>query len=263
VASKVTAKADSAHFQQVQRQLADHLRDPQHHAPPAGLEDRRLNVYRELFFKNILGFIARGFPVLCSLYESDDWRALVRAFYARHRCHSPYFTDIAKEFLLYLEHEHTPQRCDPPYLYELAHYEQVELAVGIAEDTAQHAAIDRRGDWMAGQPLLSATAQWHSYRWPVHRIGPDYRPRESSGEGYTIAVCRDRQNTVRYMLLNTMTARLLDYLRAHPSCSGGDAIDAVARRHCPQNLSQARQQGAQLFDRLQQKGIVLGVRAAA
>ena len=38
-------------FQQVQRQLADHLRDPKHHAPPEGLEDRRLNIYRQLFFK--------------------------------------------------------------------------------------------------------------------------------------------------------------------------------------------------------------------
>ena len=246
-------------FKQVQRQLADHLRDPEHHAPPEGLEDRRLNIYRQLFFKNMLGFISRGFPVLKSLYKADEWSSLVRSFYSCHQCHSPYFTDIAKEFLLYLEKEHVPRPCDPPYLYELAHYEHVELVLSIAEDTNDYTKINPQGDFMSGRPICSSLAQWHGYQWPVHRISPQYKPVESNSERYWIAVCRDSENKVRYMLLNTITTLLLDYLREHPNCSGRDAIVAVAEQHCPNDVEAALENAPQLFRDLQQKGIILGV----
>ena len=247
-------------FKQVQRQLADHLRDPQHHAPPDGLEDRRLNIYRQLFFKNMLGFISRGFPVLKSLYKEDDWTALARAFYARHRSHSPYFIDIAKEFLLYLEKEHTPRRCDPPYLYELAHYEHVELAVSIAEHPSDYSRIDPNGDLMEGKPMLSPLAQWHGYQWPVHRISPSYRPTKKDSEIYWIAVYRDAEDKVRYMLLNTATALLLDYLSENTDSNGRDAIAAVAEQYYPDHIEAALENGYQLLQDLRQKGIILGVK---
>lgn len=253
--NKQAAEVD---FKQVQRQLADHLRDPECHAPPEGLEERRLNIYRQLFFKNILGFISRGFPVLKSLYKEKDWNALVRSFYACHRCHSPYFNDIAKEFLLYLEKEHAPRQCDPPYLYELAHYEHVELVVSVAED-ADLSEIDVHGDLTEGRPILSPLARWHGYQWPVHRIGPHYMPAEHNSDIHWIAVCRDAENKVRYMLLNAVTVLLLDYLREHPECRGKDAVAAVAVRHCPDNIEAALRDAPQLFRSLHQKGIILGV----
>ena len=247
-------------FQQVQRQLADHLRDPKHHAPPEGLEDRRLNIYRQLFFKNMLGFISRGFPVLKSLYEKDDWNALVRSFYSGHQCHSPYFIDIAKEFLVYLEREHASRRCDPPYLYELAHYEHVELIVSIAKDVGNPSMADSNGDLMEGQPILSPLVQWHGYQWPVHRISSDYKPAESDAQIYWLAICRDSNNRVRHMLLNAMTVLLLDYLSENLNSSGRDAIVAIAQQHCPDNIEAAIENGPQLFQSLRQKGIVLGAK---
>ena len=247
-------------FKQVQRQLADHLRDPQHCPPPEGLEDRRLNIYRRLFFKNMLGFISRGFPVLKSLYAEDDWHALVRSFYSHHQCHSPYFTDIAKEFVVYLEQEHTARACDPPYLYELAHYERVELVVSIAEDNSDPSLINSKGDLMEGQPVLSPLAQWHGYRWPVHRISRDYRPVENNSEIYWVAICRDAEYRVRYMLLSAATVLLLDYLSEHPNSSGRDAITAIAEKHYPNNIEAALANAPQLFKDLCQKGILLGVR---
>ncbi len=247
-------------FKQVQRQLADHLRDPEHHPPPEGVEDRRLDIYRQLFFRNISGFISRGFPVLKSLYKEDDWDTLVRIFYAHHRCHSPYFMDIAKEFLLYLENEHTLRRCDPPYLYELAHYEHVEIVVTFAEDSTDMSTVDSNGDLIEGRPILSALARWYDYRWPVHRISPDYRPAEHGSEIYRLAVCRDSNYKVRYMLLNAITVLLLDYLSEHTDSSGRDAVIAVAKQHCPDNIGLALESAPQIFHDLRQKGIVLGAK---
>src|SRR3954467_3571617 len=87
----------------LQPPFAAHLRDPTHAPAPAGIEPRRMAVYSELFFNNIESLVAANFPVIRTLYADDAWRDLVRAFYRDHRCHTPLFTDIAREFIRYLE----------------------------------------------------------------------------------------------------------------------------------------------------------------
>ena len=75
--------------------LARHLRDPAGHPPPPGIEERRVRVYRELFFNNIEGLLASGFPVIHEILGETKWKALVRAFYVDHRSQTPLFTEIA------------------------------------------------------------------------------------------------------------------------------------------------------------------------
>ena len=89
------------HFQQIQKKFMQHIRDPKHHDFPE-IEDRRLAIYRDLFFNNIEGFVSSAFPVLKSLYCEQSWLALVRQFFIQHDCKSPYFLQISEEFLNYL-----------------------------------------------------------------------------------------------------------------------------------------------------------------
>ncbi len=55
-------------FQQQQQALTAYLRDPESCPAPQGVEPRRLAVYRDLFYKNIEGFISGGFPVCRSIF---------------------------------------------------------------------------------------------------------------------------------------------------------------------------------------------------
>ncbi|HRO28484.1 MAG TPA: DNA-binding domain-containing protein, partial [Luteimonas sp.] len=57
--------------------LSSHLRDPAAVAPPGGIEDRRLGIYRELLYNNIQGLLASNFPVIRRTLADDDWHALV------------------------------------------------------------------------------------------------------------------------------------------------------------------------------------------
>jgi hypothetical protein len=68
-----------------QKAFAGHIRDPDRVAPPTDVEDRRMQIYRELFFKNIRNFISASYPVLKSLYSDEDWQRLVREFYVTPR----------------------------------------------------------------------------------------------------------------------------------------------------------------------------------
>ena len=191
--------------------MARYLRDPETVPAPPGVEQRRLKVYEDLVYNNIEGFISGGFPVLRSLYDDAGWRELVRSFIGRHRCHSPYFLEISREFLEYLAQEHRMRECDPPFIAELAHYEWVELALDVSVETLPPEPAPE-GDPLAAVPALSPLAWLLSYHYPVHRIGPGFQPREP-GEPVFLLVYRDREERVRFVELNAPTARLLELVR--------------------------------------------------
>lgn len=166
---------------QLQQSLTNHLRNPDKHGGPAGIEDRRLGIYRSLVYNNIEGFIAGGFPVLREILSDAHWHAMVRDFVARHKSQSPYFLEISQEFLLYLQNERAPDAADPPFMLELAHYEWVELALDVAVDELPAKPPAENG-------LLDAAIEvsgllWClNYQYPVHRLGPDFQPSEPPPE---------------------------------------------------------------------------------
>ncbi len=205
--------------------MASYLRNPAASPAPSGVEQRRLDIYQRLVYNNIEGFISKGFPVLRSLYEDDDWQQLVRGFIQAHRCSTPYFMEISQEFLQYLLQEYQPRDIDPPFMTELAHYEWVELALDVAEEAPLPAV--RVDDPLAAVPRLSPLAWLLSYRYPVHQIGPRNQPREE-GEPTYLVVYRDRQDRVRFMELNAVTARLVEMTRDNSITTGAGLLDILA-----------------------------------
>ncbi|MCK5383157.1 MAG: putative DNA-binding domain-containing protein, partial [Gammaproteobacteria bacterium] len=169
----------SPEFIRRQYEFAAHIRDPDHQPAPAEIEDRRMAIYRELFYNNVESFLSGTFPVLRTLYKDPDWHLLVRDYFSNHRAQTPLFLEIPREFLSWLENERTAQADDLPFLYELAHYEWVELALSISEESLDRGDVNSEGNLLTGIPVLSPLA-WHlSYRFPVHKIGPDFMPDEA------------------------------------------------------------------------------------
>jgi len=205
--------------------MARYLRNPREQPPPAGVEQRRLKIYADLVYNNIEGFISGGFPVLRSLYDDPAWHALVRAFIDQHRCHTPYFLEISQEFVQFLMQDYRALPSDLPFLAEMAHYEWVELALDVAEAVLPDAAaVD---DVLAVVPRLSPLAWSLRYRFPVHRIGPGFRPVEATEPTYLV-VYRDRDDRVRFMALNATTARLLEMVRDNKTATVGALLECLA-----------------------------------
>lgn len=200
-------------FQDIQRQFTEHLRNP--HKTPAipELEDRRLKIYRELFFNNIVNFLDSGFPVLRSLYSQDDWLTLARAFFSDHACRSPYFVDISKEFVEYLSSDYDLLATDPPFIQELAHYEWLELAVSIRVHEGQIIPWD--GKEMADAVVFSELAELLSYQYPVHQISPEFQPSTPSEPLTYLVVNRDDKDEVQFTEINAVTAHLLHTVIQH------------------------------------------------
>ena len=248
-------------FQQVQREFAGHIRDPDGQEAPAGIEDRRMAIYRDLFYSNIEGFIRGGFPVLHAILPETQWQRLVRDFMRHHHCQSPYFLEISQEFIGYLQ-QREAQPEDPQYMLELAHYEWVELALDVADVEPQWEAIDANGDLLTGQPVVAPTAWSLAYNYPVHRIGPGWQAETGAEQGATyLIVYRNREDMVKFMEINALTARLLELISADETLTGGQVLEQLAAEVGHENVSEFRQLGLQILCKLQASGIVLGVRA--
>ncbi|HHJ16353.1 MAG TPA: DUF2063 domain-containing protein [Gammaproteobacteria bacterium] len=244
-------------FIQRQYEFAAHIRNPDRNPAPAGIEDRRMGIYRELFYNNVESFLANGFPVLHELMDDSDWHALARDFFASHHSHSPLFMEIPREFLNYLEQERGERAGDFPFLYELAHYEWVELALSIAENDDDLAAATQ-GDLLDGQPVLSPLAWPLNYRYPVHRIGPDFIPAPADEQNTYLLVYRGSDDEVGFIELNPVSARLFALLQETPAPSGRQALRQIAEELQHPDPDVVIAGGAHILDEWRQRGIVLG-----
>jgi len=247
-------------FQQAQYQFAANLRDPDSNPAPADIEDRRMQIYRDLFYNNIEDFLANAFPVLRKISADDIWHARVRDFYARHQSHDPIFHRVAAEFLSFLENERGEHVDDPPFLRELCHYEWVELALSVSELELTPGLANPNGDLLSGRPLVSPLAWTLSYEWPVHRIGPDAIPEAPDAQPTYLIVNRNRQDEVKFMEVNAVTARLMQLLEEDMASTGGELLMRIATELAHPQPQAVVDAGTDILRDLRERDILLGTR---
>ncbi len=248
-------------FQQQQLRFTAHIRDPENAPLPEGVPARRMAIYTEIFFNNINEQLSGNFPVLRQITSDERWHALVRDFMRKHRSVTPLFTEVALEFLDYVQEEREPQPSDWPFMLELAHYEYVELAVSISSADEEAGEYDPNGDLVAGRPLVGPTAWNLSYRWPVHTIGPENLPTETPSEPTHLVVYRDRADDVHFLEINAVTQRLLQLLKENPGHTGLDVLKTIAEELGHADADGVISAGSQLLDDLRRRNVILGTRA--
>ncbi|MCG7755076.1 MAG: putative DNA-binding domain-containing protein [Nitrosomonas sp.] len=252
--------ADRPGFVRQQYAFAAHIRDPERNPCPEGIEDRRMKIYRELFYNNVEDFIANTFPVLRRILPDDRWHAMIRDYFARHLSHTPLFPEMPREFLQYLEHEREPQPDDPPFMLELAHYEWVELALSLLDEKIDATKIDVHGDLLDGIPVISPLAWTLRYRFPVHKIGPAFQPEEADGKPTHLIVYRDTEFDVRFIEINPVTARLLQLLSGDDPVPGRTALQQVAAELNHPQPDAVIQGGIEILQNLRKCHVILGKR---
>jgi len=247
-------------FKKHQYEFTAHIRNPEKNASPDGIEDRRMKIYRELLYNNIEGFIASGFPVVRKIYNDDNWHKMIRDFYANHKSHSPYFLEISQEFIDYLQNEREPQQGDPAGLVELAHYEWVELALHVSDETICMDNINANGDLFKQRPVFSPVAWPLVYAFPVHVMGPDNLPQEAPEQPTYLVVYRNRNDDVQFLEINPVTARLINLLQDNESYTGLDAVEHIIKEMNHPNPDVVKQGGLTALQELQKYGIILGTK---
>ena len=247
-------------FQDVQYQFTAHIRDPEKFPAPSEIEDRRMEIYRGLLYRNVHGFISNGFPVLKKLYSEQDWHKMIRDFFSNHQSHSPYFKDISREFLDYLNNERKPHAEDPKFLSELAHYEWLEIMLTFVDAEIDWTSINKQGDLMHEVPALSPLIQLNQYQYPVHKIKPDFLPESAPEQPSFLIVYRDQQDKVGFMELNPMTARLVELVATNDTSTGEELLKNLAKEIPSLREEVILHGGHSTLVQLKEKDIILGTK---
>lgn len=199
------------------------LRHPDHAPAPEGIEPRRLAIYRELLFNNVMTFVEGTFPVALALLPAPLAERLKQGFFADFQCSSPFFYDISLHFREYVDSLDWPELDGHPWLPELLHYEWMELAADIAEDgnASAEAGTQLAGDGFPASPsttLRLAAPTWPlAYQWPVHAWQRDTDPGDLMPEPTCLLLWRNQREQVRVLPVEPLAAWLVEQLLAEPS----------------------------------------------
>ena len=215
-------------FKKKQYEFTAYIRDPIKNPVPGDIEARRINLYRELLFNNVEGFLADSFPVLRRLLDDRCWEALVQDYFSRHKAQTPYFVEISEEFINYLQTERGEHPEDLPFMLELAHYEWVELALAVAQGQAPIRIDEVRLDFTTSVYTLSPVAWPLAYQYPVHQITREFQPSEPPEQPTYLVVYRDTSDSVHFMEANPVTFRLLQLLEENSETSVDRLLSVIA-----------------------------------
>jgi hypothetical protein len=245
-------------FKQLQKDFAAYIRNPKQTHVPAGVEAQRMATYCELFYNNVQSLLAATYPVLRQLLPDTQWHALIKNYFATHRATTPLFPQMPREFLTYLAQARATQTDDPPFLYELAHYEWVELAIAIDEREIDLLEIETQTDLLDACPIVNPLAWLLVYRYPVHRLSPHYQPLEPPAEPTYIVIYRDLNDKVGFVQLNPVSAYL--FTKLSDGKTGRQILEEVAAalQH-PQPVA-IIQSGLEMMHAWHTRNIILGTR---
>ncbi len=204
---------DTPSFITTQHRFTQYIRNPNNAPAPSDIEKRRADIYRDLFFNNLQGFLADNFPVLRQISSDEYWNSLVQDFFSHHKSSSPYFSQIPAEFITFLQTERANNPAssdDHPFLLELCHYEWAELVAATADGDQQ----SKPNSSLIEETVLclSFSAYPLAYQYPVHTISPDSLPSELPEQPSYLIVYRNDRDEVVFLETNPMTHALLEKL---------------------------------------------------
>ncbi len=241
-------------FKLKQQEFVAYIRNPEQHPAPDDVDLTRVSMYRELLFNNIDNFLASNFPVLRKIHDDPQWTALVQDFFAQHHSTTPYFSEIAEEFLSFLQNERGTQAQDYPFLLELAHYEWVETVLMIDETQL---APNPTGLNLLDQVLSISPLAWPlAYLYPVHKIAPGYLPSTPAAEPTFLIVYRNPDDEVHFLEINALTYSLLELIQQNPTQNAYALLKQLAEQVSPHNPNKIINTGVEILMAMYEKNII-------
>lgn len=244
----------------IQKQLADAVRFPNELAPH-GIEQERLDVYRELVINNVANFVRSAFPVLRGICGDDVFDKKIRQFFQQSQLDSPYFVEIPEAFLGWLQENAADL---PAFALELTHYEWLELELFRREEEGHPS--EKPQIWSEQLPLessdnnhqaiaISSLLEVAAFQYPVHQLSEHYQPIEPPEQPTFLAVYRGLDDQIHFMQLDALSTATIQLLQS--SDYSFNELTTVISQLIPQmNPADVRAGILSLLDKLVIQGLV-------
>lgn len=204
-----------ADFQDYQAAFTAHIRQPAEYTKPAGVNSKRMRVYREIVFNNFLASVSACFPVLLGIVGKRRFSQLVRQCFFLQPFKSPLFQDIPRSFVDFLQSLAFSELGLPDYTAQLAHYEWIELVLSRQIDENafidSNIAVDTANTLLHLTVTLPAVHQLLRYDFPVHQLSQ--KSKHLAPEATFLLVYRTSDFQIRFIQLNAVTYQLLLQLK--------------------------------------------------
>ena len=235
-------------FQRYQAQFTAYIRNPALNKKPPKINASRLAVYKNSVFNNIVDSVSACFPVCQMVIGKRAWQKLMRDFIANYASASPIFREIPQQFLQFL----APIETVPAYIKQLAHYEWIELAIGMQQ--TELVAVSDLTDLLNEKPVLAVASKLLAYDYPVHQISKQFKPKNT--QPTKLLVFRNIENQVKFIELNAITYRLLQLIEEN-EMTGKQALTLLAKEIQQADVAVIIKFGLEiLMDLSRQKAIV-------
>jgi len=130
----------------------------------------------------------------------------------------------------------------------------------LANDEINTSVLNQNGDLLAETPVLSPLIRLTQFNYPVHQISPDYLPDAPCAEPNYLLVYRNQNNEVQFMVLNPVSAALIQGLQDnHNRKTGRECLENLAELMQHPKPERVIQTGLETLNEFLDKDIVLGV----
>ncbi len=204
-----------AEFQAYQAAFTAHLRHPSVHSKPAGINAKRMQVYREIVFNNFLARVRACFPGRLGILGKRRFSKLVRQCFSSQYFNSPLFKDIPGSFVAFMHSLTLADAELPEHTAQLAHYEWIELVLSRQVEPS-HAdtlpeAIPEANALLHRVVKLTAVHRLLHYDFPVHQLSK--KKKATTPVPTFLLVYRTPEFQIQFIQLNAVTFQLLKQLQ--------------------------------------------------
>ncbi|MBS3903937.1 MAG: putative DNA-binding domain-containing protein [Simkania sp.] len=191
------------------------------------VDQERLKVYAELFRRSMMAVLERAFPLIYHHLQTNLWNEIVDAFLIHEDCSSPILWRMPQDFVLFIQKQRWEDRLNIPYLFDLAHFEWLEIEMFMMLDQPRP-AVQRDGLILDGLLCLNPESRIVVYSYPVFEKKP--LPRSMQKGSYPLLVFRDTENQgVRFIALSLFFKEVLEQIRDQ-NMSGREALIFTSRK---------------------------------
>lgn len=187
----------------------------------ANFAPQRLGIYRRLVRNNTFGFIDRCFTEAVNHIEPTQWLNVKEDFVQQGNAHSPYFQDIAGEFLKFCQQH----QAFSAQVLALMDFEQTQLLAEVAI-----ADVPASFEW-DNHTVMQCSPAAFLREYDVNFIQSDFQ--QFVPEATQVLVWRNSDFAVYYHTLNDLDYWLLAFLQEQPRAFA-DVVSAL-RQEIGQN----------------------------
>ena len=193
------------HFQQ---DFGDYIRKQAHESCDT-IPKRVGELYQTLIFRAVAGFVNQCFPVCRKIIDESVWHRLLLSFIKQGDMSSPYFSEINKQFVDYLDEDIITAFDLHPCVAELAHYEWIELYVDNLPNIPPKLFLEEDNR----QIFINSTLQVLKYSWEVHQIGSEYLPTKPQDTFVLVYRSLDEGYQTAFMQINIVSFIVLTFIQ--------------------------------------------------